>query len=173
MSNETLVFNGPVCLIQYMRMVRFIQLSVERWGPEVCWGDRTFDRLQDLEQEVDTVIFEVLPPATAVWIHAFMGWQDGLRLLCMEENVRVGFIAGAKRQRLLVQGKAAEVRWSLDPTQKAKAAIRDKWESWWVRKEVKYKNDEEFGRVMHRDFPEYESERSIANLSRKWKKEIA
>lgn len=68
---------------------------------------------------------------------------------------------------------AATLRWKRDPTQKAKSYIREEWERWWLKKEVTYKNDEEFGRKMHTTFSEYESERSIANLSRKWKKEIA
>ena len=62
-----------------------------------------------------------------------------------------------------------------DPLAKAQSAaradLRKEWDRW-QRNETRYENDEDFGRKMHakaRYAKHYRSERSISNLSRKWR----
>lgn len=56
-----------------------------------------------------------------------------------------------------------------DPRTPARQAIRDEWDRW-QRREVTYRSDAEFGRKMHVKHPDYTSDRSIAQLSARWRK---
>lgn len=55
-----------------------------------------------------------------------------------------------------------------DPRTPARQAIRDEWDRW-QRHEVTYRSDADFGRKMHVKHPEFTSDRSIAQLSARWR----
>lgn len=57
-----------------------------------------------------------------------------------------------------------------DPRTAARETIRDEWERW-QRREVTYRSDADFGRKMHTRHPGFTSDRSIAQLAGRWRKE--
>lgn len=75
------------------------------------------------------------------------------------------------QQKAAYARQGAMARWVREASQIAKPAIREEWERWWIRREVHYENDEDFARKMHAKHGGYKSERSIANVSRDWKKQ--
>lgn len=102
-----------------------------------------------------------------------MSWEYGACLMFAETfsvAVELHEKAGTD-QKAAYARQGATARWLTEASQIAKPAIRKEWESWWVRGEVQYENDEDFARKMHAKHGGYKSERSIANLSRTWKKQ--
>lgn len=71
----------------------------------------------------------------------------------------------SKRARDAAKGKHMR-----DPRTAARGSIREEWERW-QRREVVYRGDADFGRKMHLKHPEFTSDRSIAQLAARWRKE--
>ncbi|WP_374502361.1 hypothetical protein [Pseudoxanthomonas sp.] len=103
-----------------------------------------------------------------------MSWEYGASLI-FAATFSTAFQIHEKAstdQKSAYARQGATARWVTEASQIAKPAIREEWERWWIRGQVQYENDEDFARKMHAKHGGYKSERSIANLSRGWKREV-
>lgn len=115
----------PPCLIRYLRTIDFLEKSIKRWGRDVCWAERAFERVMELEREVDECFRELLPPEEFIWLRAYIKGFDNLRLMIKKEQVRYGIEVGSAVQRSRVQGRGGVARHAKSAI--AKQAARDMW----------------------------------------------
>jgi hypothetical protein len=116
---------------------------------------RRYMSLMDRLRAVEDSVFKIRSGYANIWEALEHALSDAPFKLASEQ-ARLGYL-----------GKISK-----NPTAKAQVAariaIKGEWDRWQGR-EVRYDNEEHFGRVMHAKYSSsYKSERSIANLARKW-----
>ncbi|MGY0611706.1 hypothetical protein [Luteimonas sp. A501] len=150
----------------YMRAYEAFKdaMATDEYDPALEAFERAMERVSREMPDEARAIEAAFAATNEMWDRATAALIDANYHECERRAIAPELTRSKDKSR---QGKA---RWKGAPSQLAKSEIRKEWDRW-QRREVSYKSDAEFGRKMHGLHGGYESDRSIAQLSARWRME--